>query len=208
MRMRRRTREHTPVDDDAIWRGEVPDHLVIMTAAERRRIDAERREQDRRRTLVELFGEPVGSLAAEPDAVHHRRRGDAMRNGDMVDQRRAAGCLEEIQVSVLAHPVDAVEYIADHELLDGIGSLVVDPSSEERADKQIAWNAGLRTTPWSQRAARLRLYGSPSANVTVITLTPCRSRRFGVRLFLRSGLRVLFELQEQVEQGLAHSGRT
>lgn len=207
MRVHRRRGATEVLDDDAIWRGEIPDHLIVMTAAERERLDAERLRASRRRTLVELFGEPVGAVAAEHPDLHHRRNRE-IRRADMVDQCRAAGCREEIQVSILSHPVDAVDLIAERGLLDDVDGIDVDPATEERADKQIAWDASLRTTPWSRRAARLRLYGSPSANVTVITLTPRRTRRSGVRLFLRAGLRSLFDLRDSLESGLDHSGRT
>lgn len=201
-------REAGAAHDDAIWRGEVPDHLIIMTAAERARLDAERLQRARRRSLVELFGEPVGAVAAEAPSVRHQRRGNTMRPADMVDQRRSAGCREEIQVSILAHPVDTVDLIAAGDLLGGLHRLDVDATSEQRSDRQITWDGRLSTTPCTQRAVRLRLYGSPSANVTVVTLTPRRSRRLGVRLFLRAGLGALYELSHRVEDAIDHSGRT
>lgn len=197
------------LDDDAIWRGEIPDDQIIMTAAEHRRIATERELAARRRRLVELFGEPVGAVAEQGEAFRHRRRSDAQRGGVPLDQRRSAGCREEIQVTMLCHPVTAVELIADHDLLSLAPRIEVDRSTEQRLAKQIAWDAVLRTTPCTSRPARLRLYGSPSSNVTVLTLTPRRSRRLGVRMFLGAGLASLSTLRDAVEARTAtHSGRT
>ena len=111
-------------------------------------------------------------------------------------------------VTLLAHPVEAVESMVEHDLLDRLERVEVDRDSEQRANQQLSWDARLRTTPWSSRPARLRLYGSPSSNVTILTLTPRRSRRFGSGRFLRAGLSSMFALRDAIVGELAHSGRT
>jgi hypothetical protein len=204
-RRRRRHAEGTTSDPDAIWKGDVDDADIVMTAAEHAARRAERDLAARRRTLVEMFGEPVGSLVAEQVSLQHRRRGDS-RSGAPIDQARTAGCREEIQVSVLAHPVVAAELIDDLMLLHDLAGVSVDESSRESHRKQITWDARVRTTPWSHRRARLRLYGSPSSNVTVLTLTPIRSRRRGTRLFLRAGLASMFDVRTRVERALVDVG--
>lgn len=190
-------------DSDAIWRGEVSDADIVMTAAEHAAVEAERVRAARRRSLIELFGDPVGSLVVDDPRLRHRRRGEGSRSGGGIDQARTAGCREEIQVAVLAHPVIAAELIADLALLDEVQHVTIDESSRESIRKQITWQASVRTAPWSTRRARLRLYGSPSSNVTVLTLTPIRSRRRGARRFLRVGLDSMFTLRTRVEDALA-----
>lgn len=207
---RARRRADRDVDDDAIWRGEVADADVVMTAAERFRIE-ERRRVERRRRIVDVFGEPVGSTAIADGTVRHRRRGE---HGSVpLDQNRSAGCREEIQVTMLVHPSVATELICDGALLATADRLVVDASSERRSSNQLTWDVEVRTRPWSSRRSRLRLYGSPSSNVTVMTLTPVRSRRRGARRFVTVGLATLTGMGDAVERGAAadggrHSART
>jgi hypothetical protein len=191
------------LDPDAIWRGEIRDADIVMTAAEHAALDHEQREAARRRTLVELFGDPVGSLVVDEPGLQHRRRGDGARSSAAIEQARTAGCREEIQVAVLAHPVVAAESLDDLMLFRSVTAVEVDETSRASSRKQITWDATVRTTPWTRRRARLRLYGSPSSNVTVLTLTPVRSRRRGARRFLRAGLGSLFEWRDRIEQSLA-----
>lgn len=199
----RRRRQLEPTDVDAIWRGEVADVDIVMTAEQHAERERERFVATRRRSLVEIFGDPVGPLMVDDVGVQHRRRGDGGRSGPGIDQARTAGCREEIQVALLAHPVVAAELIEDLKLLADVSGLQVDTSSRESVRKQITWSASVRTTPWSRRRSRLRLYGSPSSNVTVLTLTPIRSRRWGARLFLRVGLASMFTVRKRVERALA-----
>lgn len=201
-RRRRRPARTGDPDPDAIWRGEIGDADIVMTAAEHAAIEASRREAARRRTLVELFGDPVGSLVTDEIGLRHRRRGDGARSGGAIEQARTAGCREEIQVAVLAHPVVAAESIDDLMLFRLGNAVRVDESSRASLRKQITWDATLRTTPWTRRRARLRLYGSPSSNVTVLTLTPERSRRRGARLFLRVGLGAMLDWRDRIERSL------
>lgn len=199
---RRQQHQSVNVDVDAIWRGEVADADIVMTAEQHAEKAAERFAATRRRSLVELFGDPVGLLVVDDAGLQHRRRGDGARSGPGIDQARTAGCREEIQVALLAHPVVAAELIDDLKLLADVKGLRVDDTSRESVRKQITWTATVRTTPWSRRRARLRLYGSPSSNVTVLTLTPVRSRRWGARLFLRIGLASMFTVRRRVERAL------
>lgn len=197
------TSRRSSCDDDAIWRGEIPDDRIIMTDADR--AELRRSREARRRTLIDVFGAPVPLVASDGPALVHARRGEGTRTGAPLDQRRSAGCREEIQVTLLAHPAVTADVIEELRLLDASSRLVVDVSTLRRIDREITWTARVRTTPWSRRPARLRLYGSPSANITVLTLTPIRSRRWGVRLFLRSGLRSMFELRDAAEQAIDRS---
>lgn len=204
---RSRRRADRAVDDDAIWRGEVADDDVVMTAAERFEIE-ERRRTERRRRIVDVFGEPVGSMAIADGAVRHRRRGE---HGSVpLDQNRSAGCREEIQVTMLVHPSVATELICGEGVLATATRLDVDAGSERRGANQLTWDVRLRTRPWSSRRSRLRLYGSPSSNVTVMTLTPERSRRRGARRFVSVGLATMTRMSETVERraDARHSART
>jgi hypothetical protein len=192
-----------PIDDDAIWRGEIPDDQIIMTDEDR--AELQRSRDARRRSLIDVFGAPVPLVAADGPALVHARRGEGTRSGAPLDQRRSAGCREEIQVTLLAHPAVTADVIEESGVLDTSSRLVVDAATVRRIDREITWNAEVRTTPWTRRRARLRLYGSPSANITVLTLTPLRSRRWGVRLFLRSGLRSMFEVRDAAEREIDRS---
>lgn len=156
-----------------------------------------------RRSLISVFGEPIGSVSfdgAGGELVRrHRQNGQAP-----LDQGRAAGCREEIQITLLGHPVDIAERVVSESRLEELQRLGLSASSPRGRNlgtkhREIAWDAVVRTIPWRRRRATLRLFGSPSSNVTVLTLTPRRQHRLGVRSFLGVGMRALEHLRDDLE---------
>jgi hypothetical protein len=89
--------------------------------------------------------------------------------------------------------------------LDVAPCLQVDRDSLAARHNELRWDARLRTMPWRRRAAHLRVYGSPSANVTVLTLSPLRPRKVATRAFLRRGMRAMTALRDQLDRDVHRS---
>ena len=64
---------------------------------------------------------------------------------------------------------------------------------------ELAWDARIALWPWEHRRVRLRLYASPSLNVTVLALSPTKSRAAARRRFLHVGNRVMNELRDRLD---------
>lgn len=87
-----------------------------------------------------------------------------------------------------------------------IAHLHVDAGSVTMRDRTLEWRANLRTHPWRRRRATLRMFGSTSTNVTVLTLTPDRPHRILTRAFVRAGWRAMTQLRDQIESGARRTG--
>ena len=57
-----------------------------------------------------------------------------------------------------------------------VSRLDVDESSITSRRYELDWDARIALWPWQQRRVRLRLYASPSLNVTVLALSPTKAR--------------------------------
>ena len=125
-----------------------------------------------------------------------------MRPGQGVDAPRRTGFHEEILVTLHADPVDSIQTALTSRALDATPRLHIDRTSLAARHNELRWEARLRTLPWRRRAAHLRVYGSPSANVTVLTLSPLRPRRVATRSFLRSGMKAMVELRDQLDRDI------
>jgi hypothetical protein len=131
------------------------------------------------------------------------------RLGQAVDEPRRSGFPEEILVTLHADPVTTAERALAGTALRSASRLRIDRSTLRVRRNDVLWRCTLRTGPLRRRPAMVRLYGSPSANVTVLTLSPERPRRVATRGFLRAGLRAMTELRDRLadEVAEAHPGR-
>ncbi|MEM8746439.1 MAG: hypothetical protein AAGF91_07030, partial [Actinomycetota bacterium] len=95
-------------DDERYWRGDLDDEEVEISFVTADGSPVVEQRPTVRRSLISMFGEPIGSVSfdgAGGDLVRrHRQNGQAP-----LDQGRAAGCREEIQITLLGHPVDIAE---------------------------------------------------------------------------------------------------
>ena len=80
-----------------------------------------------------------------------------------------------------------------------VSRLDVDESSITSRRYELDWDARIALWPWQQRRVRLRLYASPSLNVTVLALSPTKARPAARRRFLRVGNRVMNELRDRLD---------
>ncbi len=129
------------------------------------------------------------------------------RLGQAVDEPRRSGFPEEILVTLHADPATTAERALAGTAFRSAPRLLVDRSSLRVRRNDVLWRCTLRTGPWRRRPATVRLYGSPSANVTVLTLSPERPRRVATRGFLRVGLRVMTELRDRLAAEVAEARR-
>jgi hypothetical protein len=77
--------------------------------------------------------------------------------------------------------------------------LHVDVATLRSGGREMAWDAVLRAPLWRRRPTTLRLWASPSSNVSVLTLTPKKPHKVARNGFIRAGLRALHDLGARID---------
>ncbi len=118
------------------------------------------------------------------------------------------GNAEEILITLPANPFASMDVARNRRVVaKPIRGLRVQTDSRRDGDFEVSWKAALRA-PVRWRPVSLRLYASPSLNVTVMTIVPDKARKISSRSFVRVGLRAARELGRHIEKELAAtSGR-
>lgn len=152
-----------------------------------------------RQSLAERLGiAPTGPPIPEIDHTTSNLM-PGMRVGQGVDEPRRTGFHEEILVTLHADPVDSIQTALSADVLDSAAPrLEVDHDSLAARRNELRWTVRLRTGPGRRRSAHLRVYGSPSSNVTVLTLSPLRPRKVATRSFLRRGMRAMTVVRDEL----------
>ena len=147
-----------------------------------------------------IFGDPAAMRVLGDASIEHRRRGmaTAAGGGDVLD-RRKKGSSDDVLVTLLAHPASTADQAVHGTALSASRRLRVDIEGRRSERLDLVFDASLRTFLWRRRPARLRLYGSASMNVTILTLTPAVARRRPSRWFVRAGYRAMERVLEQLE---------
>jgi len=115
-----------------------------------------------------------------------------------------SGFRDEIIVTARSGPERAVAVAVRSGLFSPpVNRLVVDESSMTSRRYELAWDARITLWPWQRRPVRLRLYASPSLNVTVLALSPPKARPAARRRFLRIGNQVMNELRDRLDAVVA-----
>ncbi len=117
----------------------------------------------------------------------------AHRPGPAIRASHRKGAGDTVIHAVLADPEIALSALLDGAALaPPIGRLRLDADSRVVDHRGITWRATVRlsATPMRRRA-RLRIYPSPSTNVTFMELLPERPRRRASDRFVRSGVRIV-----------------
>ncbi len=111
------------------------------------------------------------------------------------------GCDEEVVTPVLVSPELAAAAMAGRDFWSQSATgLSVDPTSLQIDRAGLHWRARLRTGPLCRRAANLRVYSSPSRNVTVLELVPEARRLIQTRAFVRRGVPAIGELAARLDR--------
>ena len=114
------------------------------------------------------------------------------------------GHAEEILITLSSKPFEAMDVARLGDVFDPpIRRLRVDLDSRRDGDFEVSWTAALQTAPFRWRVASLRVYASPSLNVTVITIVPNKARKVSSRLFVRVGLQAARHFGVAIERQLA-----
>lgn len=158
----------------------------------------------RPRTLGDLYHAWRSALAAEHDhGLDHRHR-PVSRPVQGTGRPGRHGYRDEIVVTLRSRPIDAVGEALRPDLFDPpVRWLRVEPGSLRTSRYELSWGAALTVWPWQTRPARLRLFASPSLNVTVLSLFPLHPRRVATRRFLRRGLLVMNDLRDRIDERVA-----
>ncbi len=141
----------------------------------------------------------VGPLASVEPALLPRSGTGAWPNGERAVR---LGNAEEILITLPSNPFAAMKVAQLGEVFDPpISGFVVDVASRRDGDFEVSWSATLRA-PIRRRKVSLRIYASPSLNVTVMTIVPHAARKISSRSFVRVGLRSARTLARRIEQGV------
>lgn len=177
--------------------------------------------------IVMFFLGPDGEPLTDPDGPPQRTIGDVYRTWRRaIEEEREqeefhryrppdrkvqgigkpgkTGYRDEIVVTLRSTPMHAVTEAIGGTLFDPpINRLTIDTGSVETSRYELRWRALIQISPWQRRAATLRLYASPSLNVSVLSLRPVKPRGIARRSFLRVGLRVMNRLRDRVDERVA-----
>lgn|GEM_PF-630070 len=117
------------------------------------------------------------------------------------------GYRDEILVTSRRSPDLAVAEAVRGDLFEPpLDRLEVDAASLRSRRYELSWDATLRVRPWGHRPVRVRLYASPSLNVTALAMSPQRPRRAARSSFLRVGNSVMNALRDRLDERLASGG--
>jgi hypothetical protein len=109
------------------------------------------------------------------------------------------GNAEEILITLPTNPFAAMDVARSGKpFAPSIPGLRVALDSRSDGDFEVSWDCALRA-PIRWRKVSLRLYASPSLNVTVMTIVPDKARKISSRSFVRVGLRVARQLARKIE---------
>jgi hypothetical protein len=150
--------------------------------------------------LVDDAVEVGGPIPRQVDPALLPRQG----TGTWPNGERAVrlGNAEEILITLSANPFSAMNVARAGRVFDPeVRHLRVDTTTRRDGDFELSWNGALRA-PIRWRKVSLRLYASPSLNVTVMTIVPERARKISSRSFVRVGLRSARELASRIEAEL------
>ena len=197
-------RSPDPPRSDAMWarpdadRAGVVDDVTAADAADAPH-DAVA-DDDGGDEFTRIFGDPAAMRTLGDASIEHRRRGlaTAAGGGDTLD-RRKKGSSDDVLVTLLAHPASTADQAVHGTALAASRRLRVDVAGRRTERRDLVFDASLRTILWLRRPARLRLYGSASMNVTILTLTPATARRRPSRWFVRAGYRAMERVLDQLE---------
>lgn len=136
--------------------------------------------------------------AVDPSLLPRHGTG-AWPNGDRAVR---LGNAEEILITLPSNPFAAMDVArSDHIFEPQIRHLRVDSATRRDGDFEVSWSGALRA-PVRWRKVSLRLYASPSLNVTVLTIVPQNARKISSRSFVRRGLQAARELARRIEHEL------
>jgi hypothetical protein len=160
------------------------------------------------RTVAEIGRAWRALLESDPRAHAHSRRLDP-RLVQGTGRPTRGGYRDEIVVTACASPESAVAVAVGSTLFSPpIRRLAVDESSLTSRRYELGWDALVTLRPWHRRRVRVRLYASPSLNVTVLAMSPVTSRPSATRRFLAVGNQTMNDLRDRLDEIVARHAST
>lgn len=158
-----------------------------------------------RRTIADVRRAWRAALESEaPDPTGRHRLAPRAVQG--TGRPSTHGHRDEIVATARARPEHAVAAAVRPDFfVPPIDRLHVDRSSIRTRRYELTWEARLTLRIWHRRPVRLRLYSSPSHNVTVLALSPVKARAAARRRFLRIGNRTLAEVRDRLDARAAET---
>ena len=139
----------------------------------------------------------VADNLLEDQSLAQRSGTGAWPNGDRAVR---TGSCEEVLVTVGGDRLSRLGELDPNDLFSPLlKRLDVDRSTLRRSRHELAWDVRVATLPGRRRRASMRIYSSPSGNVTVLTLVPATTSRIFPRAFIRAGLRSMREVGSRLE---------
>ncbi len=129
----------------------------------------------------------------QSQAKADRAMAAANRPGPSLLQSDRKGAGDDVIHAVLADPVVAITAMLDGQALaPPLAGLGVDLKSRVADHRGVTWDASVRPAfAVRRRPVRLRVYPSPSTNITFIELIPDRPRSTGRSGFVRRGTTIV-----------------
>jgi hypothetical protein len=181
-------------EDDAL-----PEIVMFFLGPDGELLDDETTSQPR--TVGDVVRSWKTTLEAERQQPGYRRNRPDSRQVQGTGRPGRPGFRDEILVTLRSNPVLAVtEAVGCDLFVPPIARLTVDGTSLEVDRYELSWQAVLRVFPWQKRSVRLRLYASPSLNVSVLSLIPPQQRSAAKSSFLRVGLKAMTQLRDQLDE--------
>lgn len=116
------------------------------------------------------------------------------------EQPARAGHPEEILVTLRCRPTIAREIAVEGAVFGPrLARLAVAVESLSCDERELSWDVVLRAPIWRRRRSTMRLFASPSANVSILTLTPKRPHRMATNSFIRAGIRALHAVGNRID---------
>jgi hypothetical protein len=141
------------------------------------------------------------ALDVESQQEGSYRNRDLARQVQGTDRPGRPGFRDEILLTLRTGPVSAVtEALRPDVFSPPINRLQIEESTLNVGRYELSWQSVLRVSPWQKRQVKLRLYASPSLNVSVLSLRPPQQRSSAHRTFLRIGLRTMNELKDRIDE--------
>jgi hypothetical protein len=155
----------------------------------------------RQRTIGEVYRTWREALDEEREDEEYHRHRPPDRKVQGIGRPGKTGYRDEIVVTPRSAPMPAVTEAIEGNLFEPpIDWLRIDLESIQTNRYELRWRVQIRISPWQRRRATLRLYASPSLNVSVLSLRPLKPRGIARTKFLRVGLRVMNRLRDRIDE--------
>ena len=197
--------EHDRIDGPQSGAEATPEIVMFFLGSDGQFVDEDPSAAPRR-TIADVGRAWRATLEVERRQDPYGRNRLAPRPVQGTGRPSKPGYRDEILVTSSASPELAVAEAVRGEFFDPpLSRLVVDVESLRSRRYELSWDATLQVWPWQRRPVTVRMYASPSLNVTALAMSPPKPRRVARPRFLRVGNRVMTSLRDRLDQRIRAS---